>query len=482
MTAMLPSEDFLEALESAVRSGGAAESLGRLATALEADPVPSAVWLVLAAIARGLPTDDEVRTAHRLLIRGRSVDVVRRAAQSGRRGPRARRRVELLRDAVVVDVRHTAETALATGIQRVARQTVRRWVRDHDPLLTTWTEDGLAMRRLTADERATALDGAFPLHRSTRLADREVIVPIGGTYILPELAAEIWRVDRVAALADYSGMTSGVVGFDLVPITSAETVGDGMPTAFSRNLGAAARMDKVGAISEAAATEYRGWRDMLVASGLPGPTVESVLLAAEVGEVTDDDLAEFESLVPPTGRQLVVVIGSHEPRKNHLAVLHAAERAWRAGLEFDLVFIGGNSWNSLDFADMVTRMTAKGRHVTSLSSISDPVVWAALRRADFTVFVSVNEGFGLPVAESLASGTPVITSAFGSMAQIAASGGAMTVDPRDDDSVSRAFMQLLSDPELAARLRREASRYEVRTWDSYAADLWEYFMNDGSSQ
>jgi hypothetical protein len=477
MSAPLPSEGFLEALDVAVKRVGS-DPLRGLARALKAEPATAAVWLTLAAIGRALPTDDEVRAAHRLAIRGRTTDLVRRADDSAKRGTRARRRVELVRDPVIVDVRHTAETDLATGIQRVSRQTTQRWVRDHDVLLTTWTEDGLAMRRLNDDERATALDGAFPLHRSTRIADRDVIVPVGGIYILPELAAEEWRVERVAALADYSGMTSGVIGFDLVPITSAETVGDGMPTAFARNLGAVARMDKVGAISEAAATEYRGWSDMLIASGLRGPKVDSVLLAAEVGEVTEADVEEFEQLVGASSRQLVVVVGSHEPRKNHLAVLHAAERSWRAGLEFDLVFIGGNSWNSLDFTDLLTRLAERGRSVTSLSAIADPIVWAALRRADFTVFVSVNEGFGLPVAESLASGTPVITSGFGSMAQIARSGGALTVDPRNDDAIAEAFTQMLTDTALVDRLRREAAGYRVRTWDAYAAELWDFFVGE----
>ena len=46
-------------------------------------------------------------------------------------------------------------------------------------------------------------------------------------------------------------------------------------------------------------------------------------------------------------------MGSHEPRKNHLAVLHAAEVLWREGLPFSLVFVGGNSWNSGDFEAQV---------------------------------------------------------------------------------------------------------------------------------
>ncbi len=41
---------------------------------------------------------------------------------------------------------------------------------------------------------------------------------------------------------------------------------------------------------------------------------------------------------------IVLAVGSHEPRKNHLAVLHAAELLWREGLLFTLTFVGGHSW------------------------------------------------------------------------------------------------------------------------------------------
>ena len=447
-----------------------------LIAALAATPTLHSVWLTLAVVGLGLPTDPEVRSAHRVVAtKGAApflLDLVARTAA----GPRHGRRVELLRAPVIVDVRHTAETDLATGIQRVARETVKRWAADHEVTLVTWTDDGHAMRHLLPAERATALDAAPPVHGSTRVVDKQIIVPLGGTYLLPELAAESWRTERVAAMAAYAGLTSGVIGFDTVPLTTAETVGDGMPGAFARNLVAVANMDKVGAISETAALEYRGWRRMLSASGIVGPEVENILLAAEPGTSTPADQREFAEMIGLGADPLVLVVGSHEPRKNHRAVLQAAELAWREGLKFQLVFVGGNSWNSLHFSDALKALKIAGRPVSSVSALPDRLLWAGYRQSRFTIFTSINEGFGLPVAESLASGTPVLTSNYGSMLQIAANGGALTVDPRDDYAILDGIRSMLVDDALYARLNAEAAAYVVRPWDDYASDLWDFFV------
>ena len=449
-----------------------------LAAALESARSLHEVWLTLAVLRRVLPSETEVRAAHRTLLNEGGTALVAQLTKRSSSVKPVNSQVELLHDPVVVDVRHTAETDLATGIQRVARETVKRWSQSHDITLVTWTADGRAMRRLTPAERATALEASAPVHDNTSAVDRNVVVPIGGTYLLPELAAEPWRTERLAAMAEFGGLRTGVIGFDCVPLTTAETVGDGMPGAFARNLSAVAKMDRVAAISEAAAVEYSGWRRMLSSSGVPGPQVASVLLAAESGVCTPGDESEFAYIASLGNTPLVLVVGSHEPRKNHLAILQAAELAWREGLIFQLVFVGGNSWKSLDFTDALEGLKKIGRSVGAVSALPDRLLWAAYRLSRFTIFTSINEGFGLPVAESLASGTPVITSNYGSMKQIVATGGAIAVDPRDDNDILRGIRGMLTDDALYARLKAEAAVYTVRPWDCYASDLWNYFMKD----
>jgi glycosyltransferase involved in cell wall biosynthesis len=203
-----------------------------------------------------------------------------------------------------------------------------------------------------------------------------------------------------------------------------------------------------------------------------------VSLPAEAETPTPEDLADARERFLVPGLPLVLVVGSHEPRKNHLAVLHAAERRWRAGDRFSLTFIGGNSWGSAGFSRRLAELQALGRPVETASRVPDRLLWAAYRLARVTVFPSLNEGFGLPVAESLASGTPVITSAYGSMREIADGGGALLVDPRDDTTIAAALHRVLEDDALHTSLVSAARARPHRTWDDYAADVWELLTAD----
>jgi glycosyltransferase involved in cell wall biosynthesis len=177
---------------------------------------------------------------------------------------------------------------------------------------------------------------------------------------------------------------------------------------------------------------------------------------------------------------MVLCVGTHEPRKNHLAVLHAAEVLWRRGLRFSLTFVGGHSWNSQRFDEGLAQLRAAGRPVDNLSGVSDDELWAAYRVSHCVVFPSLNEGFGLPVAEALACGTPVVTSAFGSMAEIAAGGGAVLVDPRDDASLVDGLQRVLTDREEYAALRAAAAARPSRTWDQYAEETWALLTGGGA--
>jgi glycosyltransferase involved in cell wall biosynthesis len=379
----------------------------------------------------------------------------------------------VVRDVIVVDVHHTARTGLATGIQRVVRKSIAEWAQNHEILFVGWGSTYGGMRELSADERENALYGSKP--HATHPTTGEVTIPWKSRYVLPELAIESDRTARIAALAEFSGNATAAIGFDCVPLTSAETTAAGMGAAFSRNLVALAQFDKIATISAAAAQEYDGWRAMLGSAGMAGPEIREVFLPIEVGTVDDTDILSAESVLLTDGLPMLVCVGSHEPRKNHLAVLNAAERLWLAGREFSLVFIGGNSWGGGAFTRELKRLQAAGRPASSISAVTDELLYSAYRLATASVFPSWNEGFGLPVAESIASGTPVVTSKFGSMAEIAESGGAILVDPRDDDQITAAIDSIMFDEELNERLRLEARSRTSSGWDEYAAALWDYF-------
>nr|WP_254071868.1 glycosyltransferase [Rathayibacter sp. VKM Ac-2857] len=217
---------------------------------------------------------------------------------------------------------------------------------------------------------------------------------------------------------------------------------------------------------------------MLGSIGVAGPDIRPILLPSQPEDVTEQQLATAARSLVTEGLPLVVCVGSHEPRKNHLAVLHAAELLWRRGVEFSLVFIGGNAWSSAEFEYRLEVLEGFGRPVRSLSSITDALLWSAYRLAHCTIFPSINEGYGLPIVESLSVGTPVITSGFGSMREVASEGGALFVDPHDDQDIADTLELLLTDTRLHERLTAEALAIDGGTWDRYAERVWDYLVED----
>lgn len=439
------------------------------------------LWLILAVLMAEMPTSSTVTDAYRATRLEGALGVMTEALESAALYDVD---VEVVTNQVVVDVHHTVSTSLATGIQRVVRQTVRRWLRDHSPLLVAWSDMYRALLPLTSKEIERFIhteslpDTAIPSERAEGPA--HVVVPWRCTMLLPELAAEAMRADRWKALARFSASLTGVIGFDCVPLMAAETSADGMAAGFASFLAAAAHFDRLAAISDAAALEFLGWRSMLEGSGRVGPTIRPIPLTVEPEDPSATSLEAARDLLVVEGLPVILAVGSHEPRKNHLALLSAAETLWQEGLQFTLTFVGGNAWKSESFTSQVRRLQRADRPVQAILAMSDELLWAAYRVAFCTVFVSLHEGFGLPVAESLASGTPVITSNFGSMLEIGERGGALLVDPSEDAAIADALRRMLKDSTLRDRLSERARSLSWRTWDEYAAESWTFLTHEGT--
>lgn len=463
---------LLDGLDTPVPEGGTREAIDALSVALRRMDHRQA-WLMIAILSARLPGSDQVRAAVRAAEADGVVAALRVAIWSSPaarvfdRGPFSE--VRVVRNRVLVDVHHTAEATFATGIQRVTRESARRWLTDNQCVLVGWHPGYTALRELCPSEIRRACWGGPPV---TDAEPGPVLVPVDCTYLLPELSTEPERNEALSSLAEHSGTRLGVIGHDLVPITVPETCDPGMPAAFAKYLSVVRFAENVATVSESSAVEYRGWAAMLRGVGLPGPRIQTCPLATEVLATTESDLATTADRLLIGGLPLVLVVGSHEPRKNHLAVLQAAELLWRQGERFSLTFIGGNSWNSDAFKSRLLDLQSSGRPIESISAASDALLWSAYRLARFTVFPSVSEGFGLPIVESLARGTPVITSNFGAMAENATGGGALLIDPRDDHELAEAMRLLLTDDRLHAELAASARNRSVRTWDRYAADAW----------
>ncbi len=451
------------------RERGAGVLLDLLARTVREREDVRLVWLLLAAVLSGFPDEETVTWVRRRLWIEPAVEALGVFLQAGMRDPIGlgdpSAEIEVV-DAPVVDVNFCARYAHNTGIQRVVRETVSRWVRDQpDIVLVAWNDAGTAMRRLSELETGRVISWNAQSEDADDTVPSRIVIPFGTDVVLPEVP-QAFQSAALTALAAFSGNDVAMIGYDMIPVVSPNTVAELEIEKFSHYLGIVKRASTVVAISETAAREFGGFASARAAQGLPGPRTSAVSLPIDVPTADEEE-------TPLSSRPLVLCVGSQEPRKNHEAILFAAEMLWREGLDFSLEFIGGGSADNIRrFDRQVRELRGRGRPILVRRGVGDAELLSAYAAARFTVFPSIHEGYGLPVAESIATGTPAITSDYGSTGEIGADGGCLLINPRDDGELVSAMRRLLVDDELLRELRAQIRARPRRTWDDYAAEVW----------
>ena len=162
-----------------------------------------------------------------------------------------------------------------------------------------------------------------------------------------------------------------------------------------------------------------------------------------------------------------VSIGTIEPRKNHLLLLHL----WRdfaakwGPAAPRLVLVGRRGWENENVLDLLERCTLLKGLVTEAGSLSDPAVAALLAGSRALLFPSFVEGYGLPLAEALAAGAPAICSDLPALREV---GGNVPeyLDPLDGSGWRRMVLDYAA-PDSRAR---SAQLSRMRGW---VAPCWD---------
>ena len=171
-------------------------------------------------------------------------------------------------------------------------------------------------------------------------------------------------------------------------------------------------------------------------------------------------LARFEL----ADRGYVFSISTLEPRKNFDRLLAAhlhlpADLRRRA----PLVIAGGKGWGEVLSRPEADAAIRDGT-VRLLGHVADADLVALCSRAAVFAYVSLYEGFGLPVVEAMAAGSPVLASSTTAVGELAA-GAALLVDPLDVAAITNGLRLLIEDPDYAEQLRQSGlARSAEYTW------------------
>lgn len=214
--------------------------------------------------------------------------------------------------------------------------------------------------------------------------------------------------------------------------------------------------------------------DIAKTYGVPAEKIDVVYNGAGDGfhPATQENIRQVRENLTG-GTPFFLFIGAIHQRKNIARLLQAYDRFRSSEIHnHKLVLAGNRRWWTEEMEQAYAGMHYKD-DVIFTGRISDERLQEITGAAFALVYVSVFEGFGIPVVEAFRSGIPVITSSVSSMPEIAGDAALLT-DPYSIDSIVTAMHTMASDEKLRKELTNKGyQRASLFTWDRTAGLLWE---------
>ena len=382
----------------------------------------------------------------------------------------------------LLDLSHTSHTQARTGVQRVCRSLHRSLgtlTRPDSIRPITWDPYAAAWRALdeaeatcvSTEEASTRRRSQWPLalllrgwaRRASRAEEPIAVGP--ARLIVPEIFSARVGAALPRLLASVSGpriaLFHDAIALRLPELTPRSTV-----ARFPAYLQQLLQFDGVAAVSEDSRESLVDWWRWLRIDRPPP------VIALPLGV---DPPRQDTVLARMTALPVVLSVGSLEGRKNHLALLTAAESLWASGAAFELRLVGlVQSETGRAALNEIRRLQQKGRPLRYDGPLSERALRAAYHECAFTVYPSLMEGFGLPVLESIGYGKPCICSRRGALGESARGGGCVGLDQVDAPALAAAMDGLLKSPNRLQALAQEAASRPRRHWDTYASELLDW--------
>jgi glycosyltransferase involved in cell wall biosynthesis len=356
--------------------------------------------------------------------------------------------------------RYAAELTAALARGATDADSVRTWSAWHRDLAAADIDGVGRPRRLPLPRRA--LSAAW--QRGIGPAPRRADVVHAPTLLVPPRRGQRGELGR-------AGRPMVVSIHDAVPWTHPETL---TPHGAQWHRAMAARAVAAGAaiatLTQAVADELHNHLSGLSADRITvlGAGVSAALRATPDAATTERVRSTFE--LPAA---FVLSLATLEPRKGLDTALDAYALLGAAAPP--LLLAGQPGWGGVAPEQLARERGVAPELVRTLGRVTDPELGVLLRAASALIMPSRAEGFGLPVAEAFAAGTPVVCSDIPALAEVAA-GAALLVAPGDADGLATALTAILTDEQLRARLIEAGRRRSIAfDWDAVAARAWHLY-------
>lgn len=168
-------------------------------------------------------------------------------------------------------------------------------------------------------------------------------------------------------------------------------------------------------------------------------------------------------------QEYFVSLGTIQPRKNMINLIHAFELLAQKNSEVKLVFAGKSGWLTTEFEETVAMSSAKDRIIVT-GFVSEEQKYALLRHSKASVLVGFYEGFGIPAIESMGVGVVPVVASTASLPEVVGEYGIM-VDPYSVEDIARGLGEALTHKTPQALKKSLEERARVFSWERSGKEL-----------
>ncbi len=380
----------------------------------------------------------------------------------------------------------TGWTGKLTGVPRVMDEISRRFCAEDQVTFVIWRPEGyvevsypLSQTSEVIDTRTESLPMrvAKKMHKKSRIARKAVRVGRAIKTVSKKEAGStayvhLRKSDILFVLADWHGsdpsfieylvnvQEHGVrlvqVAYDMLPIVTPQYSGHSTEMLKNYSSKVYPVCDLIFSISEHTKKDITSW---LLGNKLIVPPISVIRLG--------DDFSKVEPSKPVSSnipKKFIMCVGTVEARKNHALLYYAYKLGFQKGIDLlPIVIVGRVGWLAEDICKIMRLdPEVKDKFVFLHDADDNELAWL-YENCQFSIYPSFYEGWGLPIAESIAHGKPVVASNTSSMPEIA--GDLINYfSPASPDECLKRIIELSDDT-----VRQEAivkiSKYNPHSWD-----------------